>query len=282
MLLKQLITGICFCLISSSAFSAVYFTDSWSNGNLAKITKLKPSGISCNLIAGENRYGAIIAGGYQNRTIKYVTSYKYSNWAQLADPRMQVSHITGDNRYGTIVAHGRTVKYMSSYRNNTWVTLRSAPVHVEGIAGDNRAGPVIFNGQDVWYMDSYRANTWHKLHRPAPFRIKTITGNNREGIIALGYYGEAAYVSRYKTANWTWLTGSYDGVDLISGTIASGLILFDDDYFSGPSIFRNVNSLIGSSVRWKVVTNREELKNVKTISSSGSSSWGALICTSGS
>ncbi len=277
MSLKKVITGICFSVISSSAISSVYWTESWPNGYNAKITKLKPSGINCNLITGENSNGAIIAGGYQNRTIKYVTSQSASNWKQLSDPKIPVSHITGHNRTGPIIAHSRTVKYMNSYRSNNWKTLRSAPAYIEGLAGDNNSGPVIFNGQNVWYMNSYSSNRWHKLRRPAPFRIKGITGNNREGIIAYGYYGELAYVSSYASANWTWLSYPPQDVFTLSGSLGTGLLIVEDHSNSRKHLMRNLTHLTNKYMRWSVIADREEVNHIKAIS--GSSNGGAVFCT---
>ncbi|WP_019677163.1 hypothetical protein [Arsukibacterium perlucidum] len=168
--------------------------------------------MNCALLAGNNNSGLIVAGGYQNRTIKRIESYATGNLLDIRDPGFPVKFLTGENRYGPIVVadDGYTIKYMDSYSNNTWKSIPTPPFKVEGIAGNNQTGIVIFNDGEIAYLSSY-SGSWVKKRlfddstSPLYGEISSISGNNTAGIWIVRQNGYVYKLNKY-SAVMEWVS----------------------------------------------------------------------------
>lgn len=174
--------------------------------------------MNCALLAGNNNSGLIIAGGYQNRTIKRIESYSSGHIANISDPGIPVKFLTGENRYGPIVVaqDGYTIKYMDSYASNVWKTLPRPPFSVKGIVGNNQTGIIIFNGGELAYLSSYNGSWVRKRlfeDDPNPFNsaIGAIAGNNTSGIWVIGSGG--LYYLKKSSSGLDWVTFLYTNQD---------------------------------------------------------------------
>lgn len=195
--------------------------------------------MSCSLLAGNNNSGLIIAGGYQNRTIKRIESYASGNTANISDPGIAVKLLTGENRHGPIVVgeDGYTVKYMDSYAANVWKSLPRPPFQIKGIAGNNRTGLIIHNDKELAYLSSY-SGTWVRkrlLEENEWTAISGIYGNNTAGVwVVIG--GTALYLKESISAPLQWIASpepTYAGPTMFAGYPSDGIIMATFESFGG-------------------------------------------------
>lgn len=214
--------------------STVHIQTNYSSGIFYE--KADPE-LDCNLLTGFNQTGLIIAGGPENRRIKYMNSYARNTWERISDPKIRVEYLAGENGSGPIVAggeNGRKVRYLNSYAANVWSSVADAPFVINGIAGNNRSGPAIAGPNQIAYMPSYAANKWHVI-QSQPFgsvKIGGITGDNRAGVIAFSKEenSRVSYITNYRSAIWYELNTPKNGriVD-ISGNNRSGVVVLYED-----------------------------------------------------
>ncbi len=258
--------------VNSFAVSDLSFIASYASPNWEPVDTNTHS-VDCQLLTGENTKGVIVAGEYENRTIKYLTSYAAANWKQLSDPDMPVTHISGENQFGVVIAGGldnRTVKYMNNYNQNIWSKeLRKAPFDIQGLAGSNYRGPIVFNGRKIAFMNSYAANQWYIVRSEAPFDIAGISGENTYGAIAhSGSENQIAYINNYN-GNWSSLQTPIDGTIVdVEGDNFHGMIVA---YETGEVFYASSYS----PVNWQLVDFRTgpQIDHL-----TGSVTGGPIIC----